>query len=515
MSEIHPQSDKRMIARLLDYAKPYKKQIVIAVLLNIAVAILLTIRPIFTRIAIDDYMVESNFDGLRNIALLFLVVILMQAFFQFCLTYLMAWIGQHIIFQIRTSLYKQTLNLRMKYFDQNPVGQIVTRVTNDINALNDMFSSGIIMIISDILIIVFLLICMFCMNIPLSLVTLSILPPLLIISFIFRSKARKAFQDTRKHLGRMNGFMQEHVLGMLIVKIFNREKKEMAAFADINKDYRGANIRTIFYYALYFPAVELLSSITMGLIIWYSAGAEFQNAVSPGMLIMFIQFTEMFFRPIYDLSDKYNLLQNAMAASERIFELMDNDEIIENPQNPEPLNVSSKIEFRNVYFAYNDDDYVLKDFSLTVNPGETIAIVGATGAGKTTITSLLNRFYEINQGEICIDNIDIRKLDKSELRSAISIVLQNVVLFEGSIKENIRLGNLDISDDEVIAAAQAVGADQFISKLPLQYDSIIFEDGASLSVGQKQLISFARALAYKPQLLILDEATSNIDTETE
>jgi ABC-type multidrug transport system fused ATPase/permease subunit len=357
---------------------------------------------------------------------------------------------------------------------------------------------------------------MFFMDFNLSLVTLSVLPVLIYGTFLFRRKARESYRDVRLHLARLNSYMQEHVTGMSVVQIFNKENDEFKKFSAINSDYRQVNIKSIFYYAVFYPSVELLSSIAIGLIIWYGGGEIIQGTLTIGVLFAFIQYTEMFFRPIRDLSEKYNIMQTAMASSERVFKLLDNQTMIRNPENPVKLeNVKGKIEFKNVWFAYNNDDYVLKDISFNINPGERIAIVGHTGAGKTSIINILTRFYDINKGEILLDGVNIEKLDKRELRKYISMVLQDVFLFSGSIESNINLNDGTISEERVIEAARVVGADRFITDLPQKFKEEVKERGATLSVGQKQLISFARALAYNPKILILDEATSSIDTETE
>ena len=372
------------------------------------------------------------------------------------------------------------------------------------------------MVFSDVFIILWILGFMFFMDFNLSLVTLSVLPVLIYGTFLFRKKARESYRDVRLHLARLNSYMQEHVTGMSVVQIFNKEKDEYNKFSLINSDYRLANIKSIFYYAVFYPSVELLSSVAIGLIIWYGGGEVIQGTLTIGVLFAFIQYTEMFFRPIRDLSEKYNIMQTAMASSERIFKLLDNHTMIRNPEIPVKLgDVRGNIEFKNVWFAYNGDDFVLKDISFSINPGETVAIVGHTGAGKTSIINILTRFYDINKGEILLDGINIEKLDKRELRKYISMVLQDVFLFSGNVKSNINLDNGDISEERIIDAAKIVGADKFIEELPQKYNEEVKERGATLSVGQKQLISFARALAYDPKILILDEATSSIDTESE
>jgi len=508
--------DAKLMKRLLSYIKPYRRFVIFAILLNIFVAALPAIRPYLTMIAVDDYIAQSDYQGLFFISLILFALLLFQAVVQYFLTYFTQYLGQKTLYDLRTQIFNHIQKLALKFFDRTPIGRLVTRATNDVEALGELFSSGIVMVFSDIFIILWILAFMFFMDINLSLVTLSVFPVLIYGTFLFRKKARESYRDVRLHLARLNTYMQEHVTGMSVVQIFNKENDELKKFAAINSDYRQVNIKSIFYYAVFYPSVELLSSIAIGLIIWYGGGEIIQGTLTIGALFAFIQYTEMFFRPIRDLSEKYNIMQTAMASSERVFKLLDNQTMIRNPENPLKLeNVKGKIEFKNVWFAYNNDDYVLKDISFNINPGERIAIVGHTGAGKTSIINILTRFYDISKGEILLDGINIEKLDKRELRKHVSIVLQDVFLFSGDIKSNINLHDEEISDERIIDAARIVGADKFIADLPQKYGEEVKERGATLSVGQKQLISFARALAYNPKILILDEATSSIDTETE
>ncbi len=508
--------DSKLMKRLLSYVKPYKKYVVIAIFMNVVVSALSPLRPYLTKIAIDDYIVNGNYDGLVTISAILFATLIFQAIIQYFLTYYTQLMGQNIIYDLRVKLFAHIQKLSLKYFDKTPIGRIVTRITNDVESLNELFSSGIVMIFSDVFIIIWILIFMFTMEWELTLVSLSVLPFLIYATFLFRKKVRESYRDVRFQLARLNSYMQEHVVGMSIIQLFSKEKKENKNFADINNAHKEANINSIFYFAIFFPIVEILSSGAIALIIWYGGGDVIKGTMTIGVLFAFIQYTEMFFRPIRDLSEKYNIMQTAMASSERVFKLLDNNTIIENPSTPKTINnFRGNVDFKNVWFAYNNDDYVLKDISFSVSEGETVAIVGATGAGKSSIINLLNRFYDVNKGSILVDGVDLRELSKEDLRKQISIVLQDIFLFSGTIASNISLGDSSITNEQIIDAAKTVGADSFISKLPEKYDAEVKEKGATLSVGQKQLISFARALVFNPQILILDEATSSIDTETE
>lgn len=508
--------DAKLMKRLLSYIKPYRKYVFFAILLNIFVAALGPLRPYLTKIAIDNYIAKSDFNGLTLISVLLLLSLILQAVIQYFLTYATQFLGQKTLYDLRVQLFSHVQKLALKFFDKTPIGRIVTRTTNDVESLGELFSSGIVMVFSDIFIILWILGFMFSLDVSLSLVTLSVLPILIYGTFLFRKKVRESYRNVRFHLARLNSYMQEHITGINVVQIFGKENEEFKNFSSINADHRDANIKSIFYYAIFYPSVELISSLAIALIIWYGGGEVIQGTITIGVLFAFVQYVEMFFRPIRDLSEKYNILQTSMASSERIFNLLDNKTFINNPANPIPLkDIKGHIQFKDVWFAYDDNNYVLKNINFEIKPGESVAIVGHTGAGKSTLINVLTRFYDISKGTILIDGLDIRQIDKRELRKHISIVLQDVYLFSGNIKSNITLDNDEISIEEVRRAAELVGADKFIESLPKKYYEEVKERGATLSVGQKQLISFARALAYNPEILILDEATSSIDTDSE
>jgi ABC-type multidrug transport system fused ATPase/permease subunit len=413
-------------------------------------------------------------------------------------------------------LFKHLQNLSMSFFDKNPVGRLVTRLTNDIEVLNEMFSSGIVMVFADVFTIAGILFFMFSLSWQLTLISLSVIIPLIYTTVIFRRKVRAAYRDVRWLVAKMNSFLQEHISGILVVKIFSREEKTYEDFKQINYDHTLANKRSVLYYSVFFPVVELIGAISVALIIWYGGGKVIQNALTIGILISFIQYAEMFFRPIRDLSEKYNIMQTAMASSERIFNLLDKKTVIPDPEHPIELRkVKGNIEFRNVSFAYAKDNYVLKNVSFQIEQGEKVAFVGATGAGKTTIMNLLCRFYDVQKGEILVDGINIKDVRQKELRRNIGLVIQDIFLFSDSIENNIRLSNKEISFDKVKRSAEIIGINNFINYLPLKYEQNVKERGVTLSQGQRQLITFARALAYDPGILILDEATSSVDTHSE
>jgi ATP-binding cassette, subfamily B, multidrug efflux pump len=515
--------DARLMRRLIRYLKPYRWQVVLGIIFSLLISAMEAVRPYFTKIAVDTNIAQNDKLGLFLTTALFLFIMVVRGFIQYANAYLTQWIGQRTIFDLRMEVFQHLQELSLKFYDRNPIGRLITRLTNDVEVLNEMFSSGIVMVFSDIFTIIGILYFMFMMNWKLAFVTMSVLPFLFYGTFLFRKKARETYREVRIQIARINTFMQEHITGMLVDQIFNREKKSFAKFTDINAAHRDANIRSIFYYAVFYPGVDLIGAVAVGLIIWFSGYNVLEGAVTVGTVMAFVQFNEMFWRPIRDLSEKYNILQTAMASSERLFQLLDDKTILNIHPAPQSLElVRGDIEFRSVWFSYNppsdgsqSPEWILKNISFSIQQGQTVAIVGHTGAGKTTIINLLSRFYDIQQGEILIDGINIQHIHPSDLRKHIAVVLQDVFLFSGDIQTNIHLGNELISQDRVKAAARLVGANRFIEALPHSYSAEVKERGSTLSVGQKQLLSFARALAFNPRILILDEATSSVDTETE
>ncbi len=508
--------DTRLMKRLIKYLKPYVKWVVFSVLLTVGVALLSTLRPYLTKIAIDNYIVNKDTVGLRNIILILLATLVFQGLMQYSMTYLTQWIGQKTIFDLRMELFNHIQKLSMSFFDKNPVGRLVTRLTNDIEVLNEMFSSGIVMVFADVFIIAGILFFMFSLSWQLTLISLSVIIPLIYATVIFRRKVRAAFRDVRFYLAKMNAFLQEHISGIMVVKIFVKEKKTVNEFKEINFDHTKANKRSVKYYSVFFPVVELIGAISGALIIWYGGAKALEGVLTIGILVSFIQYSEMFFRPIRDLSEKYNIMQTAMASSERIFRLLDRKPQIVDPENPVKFeNCKGVISFKNVSFAYVKKNFVLKDISFNIKQGEKVAFVGATGAGKSSIMNLLCRFYDAQYGEITIDDINIKDISQDDLRKNIGLVVQDIFLFSDSIGNNISLKNNLITESKIKESAEIIGIDKFISKLPLGYRQNVKERGVTLSQGERQLITFARALAYDPKILILDEATSSVDTHSE
>lgn len=528
--------DRSLLKRLVVYIRPYRWHVIAAVAMAIISSGFFALRPYVSKIAIDDYLLLKNYGGLLWVIGVMLLLMILQAALTYALNLLMQFVGQETIHKIRLELFTHLQRLSLRFYDTNPIGRLVTRVTSDVEVLNDFFSSGLVMIAANIFTILGIVVVMFLMSVKLTLVTLISLVFLLWATSIFRKSVRAAYRETRLHLSRMNTFLNEHVTGALTVKLFRQERPAQAKFDEINKAYTDAQIRSIFYYAVFFPIVDFLSMLAVALILWYG-GKEVLEAVPDlgllqmvqswfgdvkgealtfGTLFAFIQFTEMFFRPVRDLSEKYNILQNAMASSERIFELLDTTAFAPDAANPQPFAVKhGKIEFNNVSFSYDGQHSVVEELSFAAQPGQTVAIVGATGAGKTSIINILMRYYEYAAGQVLIDERDLRTIPTADLRRDIALVMQDVFLFRGTILDNITLGNEKITLEQAKKAAETVGVAAFIQSLPEGYNTPVQERGSTLSVGQKQLLSFARALACDPKILILDEATSSVDTETE
>ena len=508
--------DFQVARRLLRYLKPYLRLLVPALALTFALNLLGILQPKFTQYAIDWYILPKSADGLMLLVGLFAGVQLLRLVFSYFQAVLLNTVGQHVMFDMRSELYDKLQHQEVAYYDRNPVGRIMTRLTNDVDALNELFTQGVTDVLGDLVMIVAIIGVMLWMDVRLTLVTLLTVPLLFAATTWFRKGARRGYDMVRTRLARINAFLQEHFAGAQTVQIFNAEEKSLSRFDDINNDYRKANIETIFYYALFFPLVDFIGAVGIALVIWYGGYRVMNSALSLGALVAFIQYSGFLFQPIRDISDKYNVLQSAVIASHRIFKTLDLPVAITTPVAPlKTGRARGFIEFQNVWFAYKEEDWVLKDVSFTVQPGESVALVGHTGSGKTTITNLLMRFYDIQRGRILLDGVDLRDWELESLRKNFAVVLQDIFLFSGTVESNIRLGRTDISDDRVRWAAQEVHAHRFIERLKAGYKSEVKERGAGLSVGQKQLISFARALAFDPALLILDEATSSIDTETE
>jgi ATP-binding cassette, subfamily B, multidrug efflux pump len=508
--------DFQVARRLLKYLRPYMRLLVGAIALTFVVNWLGTLQPKFTQWAIDWYITPRTIDGLGLLVGLYLGTQALRLFFSYFQSILVNSVGQYTMFDLRRELYAKLQQQEVAYYDRNPVGRIMTRLTNDVDALNSLFTEGVTDLLGDLVIIVTIIIVMLWMDVRLTLISLLTVPMLFAATTWFRKGARRGYDLVRTRIARINAFLQEHFAGAQTVQIFNAETKSLRTFDRINEDYRRANIDTIFYYAVFFPLVDLIGAIGIALIIWYGGYRVMHGALSLGALVAFIQYSQALFQPIRDLSDKYNVLQAAVVSSHRLFKTLDLPIAITTPEKPLKVErARGRIEFQNVWFAYKDEDWVLKDVSFTVEPGQSIALVGHTGSGKTTITNLLMRFYDIQRGRILLDGVDLRDWDLKALRENFAVVLQEVFLFSGTIEGNIRLGRQEITEERVRWAAQEVHADGFIRRLKDDYQAEVRERGAGLSVGQKQLISFARALAFDPALLILDEATSSIDTETE
>ena len=544
--------DSRLMKRLLTYLRPYRLQVVIALVSIILKAGADVLGPYLTKVAIDRYLANRTqahslldrflssrpMTGIAQIAALYLGLLLISFVFEFTQTYIMQWAGQKVMFDLRAQIFRHLQRLHIAFFDHNPVGRLVTRVTSDVDALNEMFTAGVVSIFEDIFVLAGIIAIMLHMSWKLALITFAVLPLILVATSLFRKAVRESYRRIRIAIAKINAYLQEHVTGIVVLQLFNREKTSYDRFAEINRTHIDAFKDAILAHAIYYPVVEILSAVAIASVIWFGGNQVIRNAVSLGVLVAFMQYAQRFFRPIQDLSEKYNILQGAMASSERIFKLLDTLPQVVSPQSVQVPRGPGRIEFDHVWFAYrtvaqaaeeaankgeklkgapaaDDYDWVLRDVSFTIVPGETVAFVGHTGAGKTTIISLLLRFYDVQRGAIRIDGVDIRDMDLVELRRRYGVVLQDPFLFSGTVADNIRLGSSWIADSSIEDAAEQVNVADFIRSLPEGFGEEVKERGSTLSTGQKQLISFARALAHDPRILILDEATSSVDTETE
>ena len=518
--------DARLMRRLVQYLRPYWRAAAVALVAILGYAALQLVPPYLTRRAIDVAIPAADLAGLRTIAALYLATLLGEFTLEFIQSSMLQMTGQRIMFDLRMQIYRHLQRLDIQFYDRNPVGRLMTRVTTDVDALNDLFTAGVVSVFGDVFALLAIMAAMLVLDWRLALVAFAVIPLIALVTQWFRVHVRETYREVRVLIARINAFLQEHITGMATVQLFRGEARAYAAFDAINRDQMEANLRSIFYYAVFYPAIEIVGAVATALILWFGGGRVIQDTLTLGTLVALIQYAQRFFRPIQDLSEKFNILQGAMASSERILQLLDTPVVIADPSGPgedRPISerppsrkpiVPVRIAFEHVWFAYNADDYVLRDVSFVVEPGQRVGIVGATGAGKTTIINLILRFYDVTRGRITVNGVDIRELALADLRQMFGLVLQDVHLFSGTVAANIRLGDDAISDEAVADALRAVHADGFVDRLG-GLDAKVAERGATLSVGQKQLISFARALAFNPPVLLLDEATSSIDTETE
>jgi ATP-binding cassette subfamily B protein len=508
--------DFYLLGRVLGLARPHRSIFALAVFLTVILAPLATLRPFLVQKIVDDHIFVNDIAGLKLMILILFGALFLEASLRYVFIYSTSWLGQSVIRDLRVRVFRHITSLRLRYFDRTPIGTSTTRTINDIEAINTVFSQGSITIIADLIMLLTVLGVMFFTSWKLTLICLATMPFLMLASYVFKEKVKLSFQRVRTEISRMNAFLQERITGMRIVQIFNAEAQEMEKFKKINRKYTQANLDSILYYAVFFPVVEIIAAASLGLMVWWGAQDALRaGGVTLGALVAFPIYLDMLFRPIRTVANNFNTLQMGLVASERVFGVLDQADQIEDTGTLNPDKLEGSIEFDHVWFAYQGKDYVLKDINFRIQPGETLALIGSTGSGKTTIVNLLNRFYEIQKGSIKIDGVDIKEYELEALRRSIAIVLQDVFLFSGSVLENITLRDARFSREQVVAAAKMIGAHEFIEKLPGGYDYQVMERGATLSMGQRQLISFVRALLFDPDILILDEATSSIDPETE
>lgn len=510
--------DLTVLKRLLQFVNPYKGRFYLVIFLTLALGILTPLRPILIQNTIDQDVQYGNYWGMVNVMLIILALLIVQSVVQYVHTFISGRIAQFVIRDIRVKLYSHIVQLRLPFFDKTPIGRLVTRTISDVETLADVFSEGLAAMASDLLQIVFILVFMFWIDWRLALVSLSTIPLMVLATYVFKEKIKVTFNDVRNAVSNLNAFVQEHITGMNIVQIFGSESKEFEKFKEINREHRDANLRSVLYYSVYFPVAEIIVAMGTGLLVWYGAkGAinEEITGITLGKLVSFIMFIQLFFRPIRMIADRYNTLQMGIVSSSRIINLLDDQEFVSTSGSFAPSHMKGEVRFDHVWFAYTDNNYVLKDFNIEIKQGQTVALVGATGAGKSSVINLLNRFYEINRGQILIDGVNLNEYNLSALRKNIGVVLQDVFLFSDTIRYNITLGNPDVTDEMILHAADLVGARKFIDRLPGGLNYNVMERGATLSVGQRQLLSFIRAMVYDPKILVLDEATSSVDSETE
>lgn len=501
--------------KVIAMARPYNRLFMACILLAVLLAPISSLLPYIVKTIVDHYIVASNFNGLLMICGLFFAVLLANVVMRYFFLFLLADLGQHVLRDLRVKVFNHITRLRLRYFDQTPIGTSTTRTINDISAINEVFTQGVITILADLLAVITVLAIMFYTSWRLTVISLATLPLLMWATYVFSIKVKDSYERVRSNVARMNAFLQERITGMRIVQIFNAQKQEAEKFRTINRDYTSANLDSVLYYSVFFPVVELISATSLALMVWIGAGSYLEDKVTFGALVAFPLYLDQLFRPVRMAADKFNTLQMGLVAAERVFKLIESDEVIPNSGKLCKEHLSGKVEFRKVCFAYDEENFILHDLDFTIQPGQTMALVGSTGSGKSTIINIMNRFYDIQKGQILLDNVDIRDYELSALRKRIAIVLQDVFLFDGSVYENITLKDNTISLEKVTEAARIIGAHEYIRKLPGGYDFMVTERGSNLSVGQRQLISFVRALVIDPDILILDEATSSIDTETE